>query len=278
MQGLNSQILSASHHLERTEICSTWNVEDRREKQGKAGENMKIYPVGDMALSVDFGNVISEKVNEEVMQLEHTLQEEKIPGILEMLPSYRALLVRYDPAQLSYALLSEKIGKAQGEKGSGENHSSRKIIRLIPCCYGGKYGEDLKGMEALTGLSEKEIIEIHSGTDYKIYMLGFLPGFVYLGGMDERIAAPRLDVPRVVIPAGSVGIGGKQTGVYPIASPGGWRLIGSTPVRFYNPSAEKPILCSAGEYIRFVPVSESSYEKIAADVAAGTYRAEIANS
>ncbi len=239
---------------------------------------MKIYPVGDMALSVDFGNVISEEINEKVMQLEHVLQEEKIPGILEMLPSYRALLVRYNPAELSYAQLSEKIGKAQERGGSQETHSRRKTIRLIPCCYGGRYGEDLKGMETLTGLSEQEIIAIHSGTDYKIYMLGFLPGFVYLGGMDERIAASRLDVPRVAIPAGSVGIGGKQTGVYPIASPGGWRLIGSTPVRFYDPAAKKPILCSAGEYIRFVPVSESEYEKIAADIAAGTYRAEIAES
>ena len=235
---------------------------------------MKIYPVGDMALSVDFGNVISEEINEEVMQMEHVLQKENIPGILEMLPSYRALLVRYNPELLSYAHLTEKIEKLQGKGGSIEESRRRKKIRLIPCCYGGKYGEDLKGMEKLTGLSEREIIAIHSGTDYKIYMLGFLTGFVYLGGMDERIAAPRLDVPRVAIPAGSVGIGGKQTGVYPIASPGGWRLIGSTPVRFYDPMAEKPILCSAGEYIRFVPVSESEYEKIAADAAAGVYHAE----
>lgn len=235
---------------------------------------MKIYPAGDMALSVDFGNVISEEINDQVMHLKHALQEEKIPGIRELLPSYRALLVRYDPMQLSFAQLSELIQRLQKQEGS-EKGRKEKMIRLIPCCYGGAYGEDLKGMEAVTGLSEEEIIRIHSGTDYKIYMLGFLPGFVYLGGMDERIAAPRLDTPRVEIPAGSVGIGGKQTGVYPIASPGGWRLIATTPVKFYDPAASQPILCSAGEYIRFVPVTAKEYEQISQEIRTGSWKPEI---
>lgn len=236
---------------------------------------MKIYPVGEMSLSVDFGNVISEEVNDQVMCLQQSLQKACIPGILELLPTYRALLVRYDPAQLTYEQLSGRIEKAGAEGNREISTTKEKLVRLIPCCYGGAYGEDLKGMEALTGLSEKEIITIHSGTDYKIYMLGFLPGFVYLGGMDERIAAPRLDVPRVAIPAGSVGIGGSQTGVYPIASPGGWRLIGSTPVKFYDPAAEKPILCSAGEYIRFLPISEQEHRELEEDVRKGTYHTEV---
>lgn len=236
---------------------------------------MKIYPVGDKALSVDFGNVIDEKVNDEVMRLKNRLQKEKISGIQEMLPSYRALMVCYEPAEITFDDLSAKI-KGLSQTTVGETAKpAEKIIRVIPCCYGGEYGEDLKGMEELTGLSEKEIISIHSGTDYKIYMLGFLPGFVYLGGMDERIAAPRLESPRVAIPAGSVGIGGKQTGVYPIASPGGWRLIGTTPVKFYDPSAEKPILCSAGEYIRFQPVTPEEYRSIERDIASGKWKPEI---
>ena len=117
-------------------------------------------------------------------------------------------------------------------------------------------------MEQLTGLSRQEIIELHSGTDYKIYMLGFLPGFVYLGGLDKRLEVPRLDTPRVKIGKGAVGIGGDQTGIYPMDSPGGWRLIGGTPVDLYDPHREDPVLFKAGEYIRFVPISIMDYYDI----------------
>ena len=238
---------------------------------------MKIYPVGDIALSVDFGNVIEEKTNDKVMELEKAMQKAQIPGILEMVPSYRALMVQYDPMLISYQQLTERIIELNQTLQAGSSVQSKKLIRLIPCCYGGEYGEDLKGMETITGFSQEEIIRIHAGMDYKIYMLGFLPGFVYLGGMDERIAAPRLDTPRIAIPAGSVGIGGKQTGVYPIASPGGWRLIGTTPVKFYDPTAEEPILCKAGEYIRFVPVTPEEYVKIQKEYQAGIWKPDVIN-
>lgn len=145
---------------------------------------------------------------------------------------------------------------------------------MVPCLYGGIYGPDLSEMAGQLGMDEKEIIAIHQSVDYKIYMLGFLPGFVYLGGLDERIHMPRLTVPRTVIPARSVGIGGNQTGVYPMESPGGWRLIGSTPLNFYDPKEDPPVLCRAGEYIRFVPVSEREYECIRTDVERGVYRCE----
>ncbi len=235
---------------------------------------MDIYPVGDMALSADFGNAIDEDRNNKVMRLERNLRKAGIPGVLETVPSYRALMVRYDPAVLSYEQLQKQIKDLEGREESAEREVTRTIIHLIPCCYGGHYGEDLAGMEKLTGLTSEEMIRIHAGTDYKIYMLGFLPGFVYLGGMDERIAVPRLDEPRVAIPAGSVGIGGKQTGVYPIASPGGWRLIGTTPVKFYDPGREKPILCSAGEYIRFIPISSDELDKIAKEQERGRWKPE----
>ena len=238
---------------------------------------MKINPVGDIALSVDFGNVIEEKTNDKVMELEKAMQKAQIPGILEMVPSYRALMVQYDPMLISYQQLTERIIELNQTLQAGSSVQSKKLIRLIPCCYGGEYGEDLKGMETITGFSQEEIIRIHAGMDYKIYMLGFLPGFVYLGGMDERIAAPRLDTPRIAIPAGSVGIGGKQTGVYPIASPGGWRLIGTTPVKFYDPTAEEPILCKAGEYIRFVPVTPEEYVKIQKEYQAGIWKPDVIN-
>lgn len=235
---------------------------------------MKIYPVGDISLSVDFGNYIDEDRNNKVMKLESCLREQGIPGILETVPSYRALMIRYDPLIVSYESLGKAILDLRDAVDAAGANTEKKHIHLIPCCYGGAYGEDLAGMEKITGLRAEEIIRIHAGTDYKIYMLGFLPGFVYLGGMDERIAAPRLDEPRVAIPAGSVGIGGKQTGVYPIASPGGWRLIGTTPVKFYDPNREKPILCSAGEYMRFLPVSPEEYRRIEQAQEEGSWKPE----
>lgn len=234
---------------------------------------MKICPAGDRAVSVEFENEISEPVNREVTSLAAALRPEVGKGIREMVPTYRSLLVCYDPSVLSYDALCSRIHSAAGARDS-DTVQHRRIFS-IPCCYGGRYGEDLAGMVSITGLSEQEIVKIHSAPVYKVYMLGFLPGFPYLGGMDERIAAPRLKTPRVKIPAGSVGIGGKQTGVYPIDSPGGWRLIGTTPVRFYDPDREQPILCAAGDYIRFCPVTEDEFEAIRKDVEAGTYQPEI---
>ena len=221
---------------------------------------MRILPAGDRALVADFGNVISEDVNRKVNALKKSLLAEKVAGVREMIPTYRSLLVEYNPAVITMQELSRRI-EAANIDGAATETENRRVLE-IPCCYGGKYGEDLAGMAELTGLSEKEIIDIHAGTEYRVYMLGFLPGFVYLGGMDQRIAAPRLKTPRVSIPAGSVGIGGSQTGVYPMASPGGWRLIGMTPVSFYDPTRENPVLCEAGDYIRFVPISPDEYERL----------------
>ena len=145
----------------------------------------------------------------------------------------------------------------------------------IPVCYGGEYGPDLGIIAKNAGLSEREVIDIHTSCDYLIYMLGFLPGFCYLGGLDERIHTPRLKTPRLKIPAGSVGIGGSQTGIYPMESPGGWNLMGMTPVRTYDPERDVPILVQAGDYIRFVEIDEAEFSRINKAVEAGEYKVSV---
>ena len=150
--------------------------------------------------------------------------------------------------------------------------TGRKKIFEIPVCYGGEYGPDIDNIASHAGLTQEEVIQIHSSRDYLIYMLGFLPGFCYLGGLDERIHTPRLSNPRLRIRAGSVGIGGSQTGIYPLDSPGGWQLMGMTPVKTYDPEREIPILVEAGNYIRFVPIDEEQYKQIQAQVEDGSYQ------
>ena len=202
-----------------------------------------------------------------------------------MIPAFASLLINYDPRVVSYAGLRARMEKLLKLEISGEASESK--IFEIPVCYGGEYGPDLQNIADHAGLSPEEVIKIHSSEDYLIYMLGFLPGFSYLGGLDERIHTPRLANPRIRIPAGSVGIGGSQTGIYPLDSPGGWQLLGMTPVKTYDPEREVPILFEAGperevpilfeagDYIRFVPVTEEEYLEIKRQVDEGTYQCVI---
>ncbi|MDR1940266.1 MAG: 5-oxoprolinase subunit PxpB [Clostridiales bacterium] len=224
---------------------------------------------GDTALVMQFGNEISEALNGRVKEVKDALQARPIDGITEVVPTFRSLLIYYKPEVISFDRLVERLGGISAV-GGAVSKKSKKIVH-IPVAYGGVYGEDIDGVSEHTGLSIADIISIHSATEYLVYMLGFLPGFPYLGGMDKRLNAPRLKNPRTKIPEGSVGIGGEQTGIYPLASPGGWRLIGRTPVKPYDPSRTQPFLYDAGDYIKFFPIDFDEYEKIKRAVDDGSY-------
>ena len=232
------------------------------------------YPLikitGDTSVAVLFGNEISEEINTEIRAFDEALRDEAIDGIYETVPTYCALTIHYAPEKIRYGELCEKL-----EKLLAVSHEAQKlntVVMEIPVLYGGAYGPDLETVAKHNGLSPEEVIRIHAGAEYLIYMLGFTPGFSYMGGMDERIATPRLKTPRVVIPAGSVGIAGKQTGIYPIDSPGGWQLIGRTPVRLYDAGRDTPILLDAGLHVKFIPIDEAEYDRILARVEEGKYR------
>lgn len=220
-----------------------------------------LKPVGGSAVLACFGTEISDDINARVMALAAALAQAEPEGIIETVPSFAALLVRFDPLRTGHAAVEAAVRSAAAGCASAAARTGRLVE--IPVCYGGKYGADLPFIASHAGLSEAQVVALHSGRDYRIYMLGFLPGFPYLGGLDERIYTPRLPNPRTKIPAGSVGIGGKQTGIYPIASPGGWQLLGRTPLRLFSPENGGALPYEAGDTIRFVPVSEAEYARIA---------------
>lgn len=234
---------------------------------------MKILYAGDCAVTVECGDKISPRVNGLVLALEAALQAARIQGITETVPAYRSLLVYYDPCVIGYSQIERQI-RQLSENLNAAQAASGRVVR-IPVCYGGAYGKDLADVAKHTGLKAEDVVRLHSAETYLIYMLGFLPGFAYLGGMNPKLATPRLDTPRKTIPAGSVAIGGQQTGVYPMPSPGGWRLIGRTPVRPYDPRRAEPFLYRAGDSIVFEPVSEEEFERISTQVERGSFACAV---
>lgn len=222
----------------------------------------RFLPAGDSAIAVEFGREIDFNINNQVAAMrtviEAAIDEGKIKGIVELVPTYGSLLVVYDQLAVGYAGLIEQL-KILAEGLEGVEIPDREVVE-IPVVYGGEYGPDLGIVAQLNSLSEDEVIKRHSEAEYPIYMLGFVAGFPYLGGMDKSIAAPRKQTPRLKIPAGSVGIAGQQTGIYSVESPGGWQIIGRTPLKLYDADGEKPIFLRAGQSIRFKPITEAEYE------------------
>ena len=225
---------------------------------------------GDSAVCVEFGNEISPEINKKIRAFKIAVEKSDIPGIVETVPTYRSLLVHYHPEVIGFKALTEEFDKLMGSLSSIPIPPPTVIE--IPVLYGGEMGPDIENVAEHNHKTVEEVIKIHTSEEYLIYMIGFIAGFPYLGGMSKEIATPRLKSPRVKIEGGSVGIAGEQTGIYPVASPGGWQLIGRTPLKLYDAEREKPVLLEAGQYIKFAAVTEEEYKKIEKEVEDGTYK------
>ncbi|NIS61706.1 MAG: 5-oxoprolinase subunit PxpB, partial [Proteobacteria bacterium] len=194
-----------------------------------------------------------------VYAMVRAIEEAPIRGVEEIIPSYRSILIAYDPLVVGFKDLTYQVKSIEKNLSRGKILEHRRVE--IPTLYGGKFGPDLDFVASLHGLTPEEVVRIHTSQDYLVYMLGFTPGFPYLGNLEE-IATPRLKTPRIKVPAGSVGIAENQTGIYPIESPGGWQIIGRTPLKLFNPLRPPHFLLAAGDMVRFIPIDDRRYAEL----------------
>ena len=225
---------------------------------------------GDSSVCVEFGNEISPDINRKIRAFKIAVEKSGIPGIVETVPTYRSMLVHYKPEVIGYKAITEKFKSLMGTLDNIEIPPPTVIE--IPVLYGGEMGPDIENVASHNGKTVEEVIKIHTSQEYLIYMIGFIAGFPYLGGMSKEIATPRLKEPRVKIDGGSMGIAGEQTGIYPLDSPGGWQLIGRTPLKLYDAEREKPVLLEAGQYIKFRSISQKEFDETAKAVEDGSYK------
>ena len=228
-------------------------------------EKARFRIVGDRGILVEYGDVIDPAVNNKVRSMAIVMEDKPPEGVIEIIPTYRSLLIIYDPSITHSAKLKNTLDTLEARLGEISIPPPRTVE--LPVCYGGELGPDIDTVADTNNLTVEEVIELHCEPEYLIYMVGFTPGFPFLGGLSEKLHTPRLETPRTFVPEGSVGIANNQTGIYPIASPGGWQLIGRTPVKLFAPWRQNPFLYQAGDRLKFKPISAEEYARIAEEEA-----------
>ncbi|MFD1623460.1 5-oxoprolinase subunit PxpB [Azospirillum griseum] len=222
----------------------------------------RLLVAGDGALIVELGEGIAPALNAAVHRLDRRIADAGLPGVVETVPTYRSVLVQYDPGQTN----PDRLGPALLDLARDLARASREPQRrwIVPVCFGGAHGEDLDDVARRAGLSTDEVVALHCAADYRVYMLGFSPGFAYLGGLPEALHQPRRENPRMMTPAGSVMQGGEQAAISPIAMPSGWHLLGRTPIKTFELRRAQPFLLAPGDRIRFSSISVAEYDRLAA--------------
>lgn len=226
----------------------------------------RIFPLGDSAITVDFGNIIDEELNLNVLGWYQQLTNDPVEGVIEIVPAYSSLTLHYDmlavarsipKGQQAYNWMCEAVEKRLQEP-LATHHNNGSLVK-VPVCYDTFFAPDLESLAEGKGMSKEEVVHLHQSKSYRVYMLGFLPGFAYLGQVDDKLATPRKPQP-VEVAAGSIGIAGHQTGIYPMVSPGGWHIIGRTPVHLFDSDKENPALLKPGDTVQFVSITLHEFE------------------
>jgi KipI family sensor histidine kinase inhibitor len=221
---------------------------------------MKVLPASDSSLLVVFGNTISPELHDRVIALFRAVEARNHAAIRNLHPGYASLLIDFDPLQITHAQM-ESLVQELSETSHSQREAEKSVV-IIPVCYDPEFGPDLADVASHAKLSPDEVIRQHSGGEYFVYFLGFSPGFAYLGGLPSTLYTPRLATPRKLVAAGSVGIAGSQTGIYPVDSPGGWRLIGRTPSRMFDPQGDPPTRLQPGDRVRFSVIDRARFSSM----------------
>ena len=226
---------------------------------------VRIVAAGDAAVIVEFEDRVDPRINEAAIALAQRIEAAALKGVRDVVPTYRSVAIHFDPLRTDHDALVARVETCAADESaiqleSHREHSNPSPVR-IPVCYAGEFGPDLLDVAAFAGVTEAEVIRLHLARTYRVFMLGFMPGFAYMGMVDERIAAPRLRTPRVRVPAGSVGIAGVQTAIYPVSTPGGWRIIGRTPLKPFDLAREQPSLFRPGDAVEFYAIEPGEYAR-----------------